>query len=231
VFVAPAARARGVAGGLIGNVEEAVRGRGFGEIRTVYMTGGPGIAYLERALARRRWAPPETRMLVVRTGMEDALSLPWRELKVRGFEYFPWTEMTEEDVRELKASHQRTGWIADDLRPWHYDRATMEPTSSIGIRYRGEVVGWVLNHPLSGDTLRFTCSFIRGDLARRARILPAYMESLRRARDAGFTRLMFTVPMHHPGMAAFAMRWSAIPGAEQVETRGSVKVLADAAAL
>ena len=46
--------------------------------------------------------------------------------------------------------------------------------SSLGLRYRGEVVGWVINHRMDERTVRFTCSFMRRDLARRAAILALY---------------------------------------------------------
>lgn len=232
LYVAPGARGKGVAGALVEAVEDAVSARGGGEIGAVYMTGPPEIAHFERVLARRGWTAPEARMLVVKATVEQTFGMPWngRVDRTERFEYFPWSEMTEDDLRRLEEADRQNPWIADDLKPWHYDRATMDPASSIGIRFDGQVVGWVLNHPLSSETLRFTCSFIRRDLGRRARIIPAYSESLRRAHAAGFKRITFAVPMHHPGMTGFVQRWWTPYGVEQVETRGSTKELASSRA-
>lgn len=156
------------------------------------------------------------------------MAQPWiRRYKPEwGFELFRWADLDPEEIERLKASYQESGWIAEDLRPWHYDASTLEPGSSLGIRYRGEIVGWVINHRLDARTVRFTCSFLRRDLARFARILPAYSESVRRAHDAGFEQVVFTVPVHHREMVSFVRRRCLPNGAELSETRGASKALA-----
>jgi len=228
VYVAPAARRQGIAGALLQRLEEAVAAAGFRRLSTVYMTGPSEIESLERILQRRQWSPPQPRMLILKGTLQEIVAAPWYGKYQRRdhFEFFPWSELSAEDLERLRTSHQETGWIAKDLVPWHYDTATLEPGSSIGIRLAGEVVGWVINHRLGDDTVRFTCSFIRRDLARRARILPAYSESIRRAHEADLRRLMFSVPMHHPAMVGFALRWCAPWLSFQGETRGSAKELA-----
>jgi GNAT superfamily N-acetyltransferase len=227
VFVHPERRRQGMAGILLARLEREVRAAGARRIETVYMTGG-AAEIVERLLAARGWSAPETRMSVVRFTIDEAKSTPWfgRYRWRSQTEYAPWVEVTDEEIERLRASHRASGWITEDLVPWQFDRAGVEPHSSLAIRRRGEIVGWVINHRMPDGTVRFTCSYIHPDLKRRGRILPAYTESVRRVADAGYSRCVFTVPAHHPEMVAFVERWAARWVGFVGETRGSSKELA-----
>jgi GNAT superfamily N-acetyltransferase len=224
VYVAPEARRHGMGRVLVGEMEAAIAAHGFARAEAVYMTGGPGIPFFESVLARRGWSPPAVRMFVFKGTIQQLQCSPWfgRFELARGFELFPWSALQASDVAALQESHRRTGWIAEDLQPWLHSALD---ASSLGVRYRGEVVGWVLNHRLDDETIRFTCSFMRRDLARRARIMPAWYESIRRAAEAGYRRLTFTVPARHQEMAASVLRWGAPWLTFRGETRGSSKDL------
>lgn len=227
VYVPLEFRRRGFGGLLVEKLETAVRKAGLSRLVAVYMTGKPEIAFLERLLARRLWSPPEIRMRVFKSSLQQAAATPWYQKQKldRRFQLFPWCQVPAEDVTRLNASHRETGWIADDLVPWHYDRKGLDLASSIGVRMNGEVVGWVINHKVNDDTVRFTCSFMRRDLSRRARLLPAICESIRRAGEAGYKYLTFTVPAHHAEMTRFAERWCGPWASFCGETRGSSKDL------
>ncbi len=227
LYVERATRGRGLGAGLVAEFERSVAAAGFGHVEAVYMTGPKEIEFVERILARRGWAPPAPRMLVLKATLAQFKKTPWcgRLEAPAGFELFPWSQIGAGEMACLKASQERSPWIPTDLLPWRHSALD---ASSVGIRHKGEVVGWVLNHRLSDEVVRFTCSFVRADLARRARIIPAYSEALRLVEEAGYRRLTFTVPMRHPQMVAFARRWCAPWCESQVETRGSSKSIAPA---
>jgi GNAT superfamily N-acetyltransferase len=228
VFVAPAARHQGVGAQLVQALEDAIAASQFPRITAVYMTGNAEISFLEKLLKRRAWSPPEARMHVLKCSLEQARTMPWYgKYKLgKGFELFPWAELSSEAMDRLKASHRATDWIAADLKPWEYDTQMLEPSASLGIRFMDEIVGWVISHRISNDTVRFTCAFIRRDLARQGRILPAFSEACERARQAGFTRMMFATPAHHPEMSRFTERWCAPWASSWTETRGVSKTFA-----
>ncbi len=91
------------------------------------------------------------------------------------------------------------------LVPWQFDRGGFDP-SSVGARYRGRVVGWVITHRASFDTVRFTCSFMRKDLSRRGRILPLYAAALERLRATPCRLCTFVTPYSYTGMVEFIRR-------------------------
>lgn len=229
LFVAPGCRGRGLGSALLDAAERYLRLMGAVEVQGVYMTGQPGQQALERVLEKAGWTAPEIRQLTMRFTLEGARRMDWygRYPFEDGYELFPWKDLTDGEREGLRASQRETGWIKSDLEPWKHDAHGFEPVSSLGIRLRGEIVGWVINHALDERTVRFTCSFIRKDLGRRGKIVPAYTEAIRRlSQDTDFVEGTLTVPVRHGGMSSFILRRCAAAATWIGETRGARKRLA-----
>jgi hypothetical protein len=228
LYVAPSVRGQGLATRLVEATEQQVAARGFARLTTVYMTGKPGSAAVERILEKRGWEPPQTRSVTTRFTLDEAERTPWFgrvQPDPKEFQIFSWTELTADERAELKRSHEASPWIAEGLEPWLHESYGFEPVSSVGARYRGRVVGWVINHVVDPHTVRFTCSFMRADLSRRGRILPLYTESLRRLRGTRYDTAMFITPMVFKEMVDFVRRRCAPWGSFFGETRGAAKIL------
>lgn len=231
LFVRPEVRHHGIGAALVGAFEEELARRGFGEVAAVYTTGKPAIVAVERIFAARGWEAPRPRTLSVRFPPARALeSELFAERRMRalgaGLELFPWVSAGQNERTEIRASHERQPWITPALAPWRFEGADFDPVSSIGARYRGAIVGWVLNHRVDERTVRFTCSFMRKDISRRGRIVPLYHESLRRLAAAGVPRATFITPVVYPNMIRFIERWIAPIAEFRGETRGARKRLA-----
>ena len=227
--VKPPFRNRGLGSALVRLVEDELRAAGSARVEAVYMmTGTPGVQALERVFEKREWAPAVARMLTLRFTLDEAAQTPWfgrMKFGSSDYEIFAWTDLTADERAELIRSHEASGWIATGLEPWRHDRHGFEPVSSLGLRYRGTVVGWVINHRTSAQNVRFTCSFMRTDLARRGRILALYTESLTRLRDTECQTCTLTTPASYGPMWQF-LRRRCIPWAEfSGETRGISKNL------
>jgi GNAT superfamily N-acetyltransferase len=227
VFVHPPWRHRGIAAALVGRLEEELSAVGVERVEATYMTGKPSIPLIERVFARQGWDAPVARTMTVRFTPQEARTTPWfgRRLMPRGAEVFDWADLTEQEMERLKASNDASPWIAEGLEPWAHSAMGFDRASSVGMRLGGEVVGWVINHRIWSDTLRFTCSFMRVDLARRAAILALYSESIERAEAAGYGFCTFITPVKYTGMVDFVVkhcaRWISYVG----QTRGVAKRL------
>jgi GNAT superfamily N-acetyltransferase len=231
LFVAPDWRGMGVGTALVAGLEEAIARRGFRDLTVVFTAGRPSILALEAILAARGWAPPEARTVTVRFQPAAFLATDLfepRRIAALGarLELFPWREISAAERGELLASHERSPWITPALAPWRFEKAGFDLVSSVGARYRGAVVGWVINHRVAPGYVRFTCSFMRKDISRRGRIVPLYEASLRALAEEGCRQSSFVTPVGYPNMIRFIERWIA-PIADFVgETRGSRKRLA-----
>lgn len=221
IYVRPESRRKGVAAGLLAAFTEICRTQGRAEIRATYMTGQPTTLAVEALLARAGWTAPETRMLVVRATLESIRPAPWmRDYPLaENMRIVRWLDLTEAERAGIVDSQSVHAWIPEDLYPFNHE-AGCEPTTSLALKVDGKVVGWTINHRV-GNVLRYTCSFMHRRLQRQGRILLLYNEAVARMPRAGLDTGMWTVPVWHPSMAAFARRWMAPYATRFDETRGS----------
>lgn len=232
IFVVSTYRNRGVGTRLVETLEGLLAGSGATEVSAVYMTGKPDIMAVERIFEKRGWSAPETRAISVRFAPEEALKTPWFDrvtLPQPEFEIVPWTEIADAEKRQIVESHQASPWIAKGLEPWRHDFYGFDRVSSLGLRYRGRVVGWVINHEMGPGNVRFTCSFMHPELSKRGRIFPLYSESLKRLREAGCRVCTFVTPMYYKEMAMFLKRRCVTWGGTAAESRGVTKKLSPTA--
>jgi GNAT superfamily N-acetyltransferase len=227
LFVAASSRGRGIGTSLVEAVEKRLREDGFAIVRATYTTGKPSIAAVERVFAKRGWDAPELRTFSVRFTIQEAQATPWygRVRLPKGAELFSWVDLTPDERRRIQESNQRAPWIPNSLQPWRHDVVGFDPVSSVGLRYQGDVVGWMINHRMDPKTVRFTCSFMRADLSRRARILPLYSEAIRRLAEDGCERGTFVTPTVYPGMVEFIQEHIKPYVSFTGETRGTRKSL------
>jgi GNAT superfamily N-acetyltransferase len=227
LFVHREWRGRGLATELLARMEAVLAAAGIGEVQGTYSTGKASTAVLEHVLRTRGWEPPVVRTVSVRFTPDEARATPWynRTVMPRGAEILAWRDVTPDEKQRIIESHKAERWIADGLEPWVHEQVGYEPASSLAMRYKGDIVGWVINHRVTPDTVRFTLSFMRPDLSRRAAILPLYRASIERVRDAGYRYCTFVTPVKYQGMVDFIVnhcaRWIGFVG----ETRGVWKRL------
>jgi GNAT superfamily N-acetyltransferase len=228
LYVVEHARNQGVATELVQAAERGARSVNLPSIGAVYTSDRSGTAALERVFAKREWSSPVTRALTVRFTPAEAMETEWFA-RVRwrdaDFEIFSWKDLADDERSAVRRSHESSPWIRKGLEFWRHDHYGFDPVSSLGLRYRGEVVGWVINHQVSPQHVRFTCSYMRDDLSRRGRILPLYTESIRRLVDAGCDLCTLVTPVHYGEMAEFLRRRCAHCVTYFGESRGTEKQL------
>lgn len=208
---------------LMQRLEEEVAAEGIDTLLATYATTHASTPYLERLFERMGWEEPTPQMLMVTARLDRVWQSHWvgRLALPPEYEVFAWAERSEADAASIRRRHAQAPWIAPDLNPFDFE-ADCDPRTSLGLRHRGEVVGWVLTHVTAEDTLRYTCSYLHPDLQKMARLVPVYEEVMRRSAPLGLTRGTWTVPYHHPRMVAFVTRWIA-PFADAVGQTRSVR--------
>jgi len=227
IFVEPPHRGAGIGTALLTRLEEELSQRGCTKTELVYMAGKSTTPALEHLLQKCNWAPPEPRMLICKGQVEAVIEAPWMKRYSRlpsSYSIFPWLEITQEERQAIQQQQETQPWIPEDLIPFQYEKH-LEPLNSLGLRYQGQVVGWVINHRLSPDTIRYTCSFVRKDLQKMGRIISLYAEAAKLQLQAKIFHGIWTVPVAHESMVNFVKhRWD--PYLISIaETKGTFKLL------
>ncbi|MBF0224721.1 MAG: GNAT family N-acetyltransferase [Desulfobacterales bacterium] len=227
LFVINEYRNKGIGCELLLRVEEEIRFDSVVLLTAVYMTGSPGTEAVEHIIEKCGWEKPYMRMASVRFNCDTFQNVPWlnKYKNIKGYDTFLWKDITNDEKNFIQQSQKENPWIPDDLVPWLYDKDGFEPTTSLGIKYKGDIVGWIINHKHDNETLRVTCGFIRVDLGKMGLILPASSVSFNLMRKEGFTKGMFTTPIKHPRMISFIKNWIAPWTSFIGETRGASKHL------
>jgi GNAT superfamily N-acetyltransferase len=227
IFVEPPQRCAGIGTALLTRLEEELSQRGCTKAKLSYITGKSTTPALERLLQKCNWTCPQPRMLICKGQAEVIIQAPWMKRYSRlpsSYSIFPWLEITQEERQAIQQQQETQPWIPEDLIPFQYEK-DLEPITSLGLRYQGQVVGWMINHRLSPDTIRYTCSFVRKDLQKMGRIISLYAEAAKLQVQAKISNVIWTVPVAHESMANFVKhRWAPYL-ASLGETKGTFKFL------
>jgi GNAT superfamily N-acetyltransferase len=227
VYVTPSHRCQGIGASLLSRLEEKLISRGSIEANLTYTTGQKSISIFERLLQSSNWTTPSVQQLVCKCNRQT-LSAPWLQKDYplpNSFTIFPWVEITCQERLTIQQQQEEQPWIPADLVPFQHEE-NLEPLNSLGLRYQGEVVGWLLTHRIDPETIRYTCSFIRKDLQRFGRLIPLYVEAVKRqARLLPDSNVTWTVPVIHTSMVSFVKKHLAPYMISFEESRSSYKIL------
>ncbi|MFQ5814436.1 MAG: GNAT family N-acetyltransferase [Anaerolineae bacterium] len=198
LFVAREHRRRGVGTTLLAHLEKALTRMGCRYVDLVYRSDWPCVAAIERLLHRRGWASPQTRALIGKTDRErmaEALRLHQFRLP-DGFAIFPWSEITPQERQEIQQRQETEQWYPPVLAPFQ-EEDRIEPLNSLGLRYQGRVVGWMITHRTAPDTIQYTSLFVQKEFQSLGRAIPLLMESIRRQVSSEVPYAIFMVDVEN----------------------------------
>jgi GNAT superfamily N-acetyltransferase len=207
IAVAAPYRGAGLGRALFDRVEQELAAGGYAGASAVYMQGLPHSPRIERALDARGWLPARRRMLICESDFATITRAPWmaRPQFPPEYEVFRWVDRTPQDDEAIRGRQAREPWYPETLSPYP-EPERVEPLSSLGLRLRGEAVGWCITHRMRHDTIRFFRLFVRRDLQRLGRAAQLLAESIWRHEGTEVDKAYFDVATHNPEMLRFVDR-------------------------
>lgn len=152
LYVVPEARGSGLGRRLLDAVEAAARGDGAQHLVGRWLEGRPSTPAVERLVAA--WDDPRHRATIYRVHDADAavvVRLPWvlDPPSRPGYDLFAWSTLSDAERQRVEAelaSGELTATATFD--PFLPNRFPVDPDLSVGIRYGGRVVGWMINRKM-----------------------------------------------------------------------------------
>ncbi|MBM3267564.1 MAG: GNAT family N-acetyltransferase [Candidatus Sericytochromatia bacterium] len=206
LFVSRPFRAAGLGTRLLSRLESELCSDGSPAASATYIGEGPTSPALERILRNLGWTAPMLQTLVgtadllaSRPGWIGRLSPPER------FEPFPWSGLSEADRRAIRDRQGETLWYPEILSPFRWEDPP-EPCNSLGLRWRGEVVGWVIAHRLRPEKVRYSSLFVDSRLQGTGRAVELLSLALARQIAAGIPLATFGVDARNEPMLRLVNR-------------------------
>jgi len=167
LFVVPTHRNQGLGNALLAQMEKELRQRNYQAVEIRYLTS-PNSPALERILTKQHWSAPEATAFVcyastdrVQQAKQPHLTQYLDRLLSKlptDYTIFPWESLTTQERQTIEQQME-----TDDLmRRFHpfLEETQLEPLNSLGLRYQGQVVGWMITHRITPDTIRYTQMYV-----------------------------------------------------------------------
>lgn len=147
---------------LVSALEQNLKSQNCLLLTYFYSDSESELASTAEILRQAGWGEPQLR--IVRCHFSDESFKPawfYDSLQAKlpkGFNIFPWSQLSPNDIQVLK--HQQSeSTFPPAVSPFH-DQPTIDPISSLGLRYQGQVVGWMITNRLEGNVIRFSSLYI-----------------------------------------------------------------------
>jgi hypothetical protein len=143
----------------------------------------PAREAFEKLLSTCEWPAPELHMTMVEGDKHFVCRSEWMRRNrplPEGYGLFPWGELTEADRESILSRQAAAPWYPESLSPFLHEQSA-EPINSLGLRYQGIVVGWMITHRTRPDRFRYSQLFVSEDV---------------RGLGVGFTLLRESIRLH-----------------------------------
>ncbi len=133
-----------------------------------------------KILERKRWSAPK--LFMTRYFFDTIASHPpFYDYPLQlpaGYQIFPWKNLRKEERRKLLKQYDE-GHFSALVSPFHQEEK-IEPLNSLGLRYKGEVIGWVITHKISSDTLKYASFYVRPEFRYKGVSMCLMVDSMKR---------------------------------------------------
>lgn len=207
LFVEPTHRQQGLGKQLLAQMQQVLSNLGYQQVDLTYRSDIVTPA-LEHILKQHNWLPSRPYSLVCSAQVQDFKKAPWmyRHPLLASFTLFPWLELTPQQRQEIQAQQQAGLRYPPELDPFR-EEDKIEPITSLGLRYQGQVVGWMITHRIAPDTIRYSSLFVNQDLPKIRCAIPLLAAALKRQiENPELPTLTFVVMAYNTPMIRFLHR-------------------------
>jgi len=178
-YVMPDYRGAGIGSALLAAVEEEARRSNVGTLHTLYRATEHTPPF-ERLLAAQGWETPRLQSKVFWTSCSAGYDEWSQRYRFRPpYEPVSWAAITPAE-RQAIARRGENGWYPPTLDPFQRPDEDWDPETSLSLRYKGEVVGWLLTLREAPDQIRVEILFVDPPLQRLGRGILLICEMIRR---------------------------------------------------
>lgn len=163
LFVKPEYRQKKIGTTLLKQLQNEVKKEKGILITSIFPLEDETSTIWQKILTNNKWdehIPFMTRCTFYR----EYFNPPWLHTPIKfppDYQEFLWSEITNDEKDQIKRM-EKQGIVPDILSPF-FEESRIEPLNSLGLRYKGEIVGWMITHRIDQNTIRYTSLFLIKD--------------------------------------------------------------------
>ncbi|WP_066423937.1 GNAT family N-acetyltransferase [Anabaena sp. 4-3] len=213
LFVVPEHRHQGLGKELLRRMETALKMKRCAEVELRYLSSPSTIA-LEEVLAQQNWSSPKTTALICYGSKINVDQTKSRHLVKyidkltaklpQDYEIFFWKDLRLRE-RQIIEAQMETDSLVRRFNPF-VEENELEPSNSLGLRYRDRVVGWVITHRIAPDTIRYTQMFVHPENQPLSRSTLLLAKAIHFQYQGATTKATFRVAIDNEPMVKFVHR-------------------------
>ena len=161
-YLDPEYRNKGIGQELLNKTEQILLQKGYEEVRTYYWSSWESFESTKHILRKQGWSEPEKLMHVFRTDIARISTVPWRKRIVlpEGYEITPWSWVSPDEKKDIKDEQEFMPYYPESFSPFYHEDQLAYYTS-LALKYKDKVVGWMLSYWNSPTTIEYNNVFIR----------------------------------------------------------------------
>lgn len=200
-------RGFGLGGKLIKQMQQFAKTNAINSLTLSFRWDTSFRQQITKTLHRLGWQMPKKELMLYKFSPELFLQMAWSQhIRLPAeFEIFAWDTLTNQDKQHILNRQQQSNWYPAGLSP-HFDKPDFEPANSIGLRWHGQVVGWMITHRVHADVIEYSSLFVSPELQRLGRGIHLIVDAIKRQYRLGITRAIFQVQAENIAMLSFVER-------------------------
>lgn len=218
LFVKEEERGKGIGTALTQKIEEELIQSGCNAISTEFADDNPTRAPFEKILHKRKWTSPTIYMVCCHYEIQK-LHPPWfrrSEKLPNDFEEFPWVTLKSEERARLEFQAQQYTFPAT-ISPF-IEEETIEPINSLGLRYQGEVIGWMITHRTAPDTITYSSLYTHREYRFKRYAIQLLIDSIRLQQQSPVPYALFRTNLEQADRSwVYFIKRRLIPYAQHVQ--------------
>jgi len=204
LFVLPPCRHQEIGTRLLHAVGQVLKEQQCRQVSVIYEVTPLTTAALEPMLHKLGWQPPQLAFLLMDTTMERIKQAPWLEKyplsDFSGGDVFPWGDYAETDRQQVDLLE----W-EPELSPFR-DPERLERLNSLGLRYREQLIGWIVTHRVALDQIRYSSLFVAERFRTKARGISLLSAAIRLQIASPVVKATCAVAADNAAMLRFGRR-------------------------
>ena len=201
LYVQPKYRQHGIGTALFENLEIGLLAKGCQSLTVNYKSTELTQFALEPLLKKLDWQPPQVEFVLGKSTIDRLGQVPWlRKYPFSSaFTIFPWSELTNEDRTQIAQMDYPAA--LDPLQD-----NSFEPINSLGLRYAGKMVGWIVTHRVAENSIRYSSLFVDQPHQKVGRGITLLSQSILAQIEANIPNCLFAAPKSNREMTNFVAR-------------------------